>query len=331
MRPIADHARFQGDTPEDYFMASARREVACITQLRRFPRPQGLCYGPRQYRPNAASKLSTLANYMKVAPYLLPQNKTFRASIMWHGDLHTNNIFVHPEKPTQITGIIDWQSVQLSPLFMQLGHPSIVDFDGSRLEGYAPPNLPDNFDELSPEEQTAAKKLRAAQSLHKLYEIAVRQRDEQLFRAMLYRKTVACQTTGLVGSLFRDGEPYVDGLLLMAEREWARVVRSGDPNALVPPCPLRFSAEDKERQDVEVTKWIEGIELMGTVLEEVGAQIGWNGWVNHADYESTKARLDGCLERFLSREARNEEERVAWLKAWPFQDNWESGNYTIPP
>lgn len=236
---------------------------------------------------------------------------------MAHSDLHTNNIFVDPAHPTSIVGIIDWQSVHLSPLFLQVRHPSIVQFDGPIPEGFDPIALPDNFDDMSHEAQKAARKLRSVQSLYKLYEIELRQRNEDLFHALRYRGTLPCQITGLAGSLFRDGEPHVAGLLMAVEREWSKIV--GDVTA-PPPCPLRFSTQDKERQRADEAKWIEGIELLQTVLDDLGMPTGWDGWVNHAGYESTKARLDACLGRFLDREARNAEERAAWIKAWPFQD-----------
>jgi hypothetical protein len=40
------------------------------------------------------------------------------------------NFFVNPENPTQILGIIDWQSVSASPLFMQVTRSAFLDFDG---------------------------------------------------------------------------------------------------------------------------------------------------------------------------------------------------------
>ncbi len=61
----------QGQTTEDFVIATARREIACIMALQEFPRPQGLFYGPGQYRPTSTSKLSALTNYLKVAQYLL--------------------------------------------------------------------------------------------------------------------------------------------------------------------------------------------------------------------------------------------------------------------
>jgi hypothetical protein len=37
---------------------------------------------------------------------------------LFHPDFHTRNIFVNPEDPTKITGIIDWQSAAIEPSFM---------------------------------------------------------------------------------------------------------------------------------------------------------------------------------------------------------------------
>ena len=121
--------------------------------LQEFPRPQGLFNGLGQYRPTPTSKLSALTNYLKVAKNLLPKQESFRASVMWHNDLHANNIFVNPEKPTEIVAIIDWQSVHLTPFFLQARHPALIEFNGQIPEGFGRVELPENFADLSADEQ----------------------------------------------------------------------------------------------------------------------------------------------------------------------------------
>jgi len=324
----------QGRTAEDYAMATARREIACIMALQEFPRPQGLFYGPGQYRPTPTSKLSALINYLKVAKHLLPKEESFRASIMWHSDLHPNNIFVNPEKPTEIVGIIDWQSVHLSPSFLQARHPALIEFNGSIPEGLGRIELPGNFDEMSADEQREAKMLRSAQSLYKLYEVELRQRNENMFRALQYRETLPCKITALAGSLFSDGEPIVNGLLMAVQREWLNIVGPGPDGRPSVPCPLVFSAPEKTLQSEHEALWIRGVELMEAVLEQLGAYRGWDGWVNHASYELINARLGSCLEHFLDRETKNNTQREEWLKAWPFAEQptqTRMRRYTPPP
>lgn len=42
---------------------------------------------------------------------------------------------MNPDQPTEILSIIDWQAVNLSPLFLQARHPALIEFDGPILEG----------------------------------------------------------------------------------------------------------------------------------------------------------------------------------------------------
>lgn len=289
--------------------------------LEEFPRPQGLFYGPGQYRPTPTSKLSALTDYLKVAKHLLPKQESFRASVMWHSDLHANNIFVNPEKPTEIVAIIDWQSVHLSPFFLQARHPALIEFNGPTPEGFGRIELPENFADLSADEQKEAKMLRSAQSLYKLYEVELRQRNNDIFRALQYRETLACKITALAGSLFSDGEPIVNGMLMAVEKEWLDIVGPGPDGRPSVACPLVFSAQEKTLQSEHEAQWVRGVELMEDVLDQVGAYRGWDGWVNHASYEPMKVKLEECLARFLDREAKDDSERTEWIKAWPFPEH----------
>ncbi|OQE42045.1 hypothetical protein PENCOP_c004G06309 [Penicillium coprophilum] len=44
-------------------------------------------------------------------------------SVIWHTDLHLVNILVSSEDLTTVEGVIDWQSAQAAPLFMQAQFP----------------------------------------------------------------------------------------------------------------------------------------------------------------------------------------------------------------
>ena len=97
--------------------------------------------------------MSALSNYLNVAKYLLPKEESLRASTLWHSDLHTNNLFVDPKNPTKILGIIDWQCAHLSPLFLQARQPALIEFNGPVPEGLGRIELPQNFGDLSANEQ----------------------------------------------------------------------------------------------------------------------------------------------------------------------------------
>ncbi|KAJ6186450.1 hypothetical protein N7519_007751, partial [Penicillium mononematosum] len=250
---------------EDYVSTRANRELACLQTFSEFPRPQGLFYGPGQYQPTAQRKQETLRNVLKVAKFLSPKDKEISKPVLWHPDLHGDNIFVNPDQPTQILSIIDWQAVNLSPLFLQARHPALIEFQGPIPEGLKRIQLPDNFDDLSPEEQLEAKKLRAAQSLYKLYDIQMMQECPEIAAALKFKNSLAGQITGLSGSLFSDGEPIVQGMLIRLREQWATRVGSSIP------CPLSFTEEDKEQRKLDEAKWASGVELMEEFLGQVGA------------------------------------------------------------
>ena len=303
-----------GSSVQDYILSRVYRELACVQKFSEFPHQQGLFYGPGQYRPSKKLKTDTLHHYIKVAPFLLPNDNTISKPVLWHPDLHGDNIFVNPSQPTDILAIIDWQSVNLSPLFLQARHPALIEFDGPVTEGFQSIKLPENFDKLSPSEQLEAKKLRAAQSLYKLYEIQLIRQCPDVARALRFRDSLAGQITGLAGSIFSDGEPTLQGMLMRLRQEWPACVSPSTP------CPLSFSTEDENQQKKDEAKWREGVELMEEFLGQVGAYRGWDGWVNHQNFEVMKSRLSECREDFLTRHSATDEEKRQFMKHWPFMD-----------
>ncbi|KAL9026749.1 MAG: hypothetical protein Q9196_004636 [Gyalolechia fulgens] len=281
--------------------------------------PLGIVNGPGLYQTCRDSKLSVLNDYLEVARYLLPADSTILRPCLWHNDLHSDNIFVNPEKPTEITGLIDWQSAHVGPLLMQAGHPSFLDFEGPKPEGIDAPSLPDDFDNLDEIEQERAKTLLARQSLFKAYEILSLQRNKKVYQALRHQKGLGCQIITFAGNLLQDGEPLVKGQLMQVQREWRALpaVRARD----CPTCPLHFTPGDFFAQETDEAKWIHGLELMNRILESLGTvDRGWHGWVKAEDYALFKDKLDTVREQFLDQLSETAEDRPKWLSAWPFKD-----------
>ncbi|KAE8153166.1 phosphotransferase enzyme family protein [Aspergillus avenaceus] len=304
-------------TITEYVAAIARREIATAKAGFRYPlMPEGLFHGPRQYQPNFFKKLSALENYLKVAPYILPENKATHASVLWHGDLHSQNIFVAPEDPGRITGIIDWQSTSACPLFMQVRRPAFLDYNGPMPESLGKVPLPPNFDSMDPDEQRKAKKLHRAQTLHNLYLVRCLQTNEAVFQAIQGQNTLRHQASVVPGSVCMDYEPLLHSLLRDVEKEWTHIVQHSPGT----PFPLHLSDEDIQQQEQDGELWAQGVELMNTFVSDTGCFKHWDGRVSDADYDKSRKELDEGVKRFLDREARNDKERREWLEALPFVD-----------
>lgn len=203
---------------EEFILALSKRELACLEAFSEFPRDrqQGIFNGPGGYHPNKDLKTSVLRDFERIMPHLITRNEAHSASILWHNDLHGENIFVDKNDPTKITGIIDWQGVHLAPVCMTVDHPSLIDYDGPILKQLEKPELPSNFDELDHDAQKSARALHTAQSVRAIYEVDLWKKAPEIPRAILYRNTLQCQLLNLIGSIFDDGEIYVQNLLAQA-------------------------------------------------------------------------------------------------------------------
>ncbi|RDW93617.1 uncharacterized protein DSM5745_00939 [Aspergillus mulundensis] len=336
-RGEVDVHRGPWDSAESLMKALAHREVACLHKFDKFPQDtqQGIFNGPRGYHPTKEAKLSVLDDFLKVLPYIIPRvwkhteietETKISSGILWHNDLHAENIFVDETNPSKITSIIDWQAVPISPLFLTAHHPSLIEYDGPQLEGFTKPVLPSNLDTLNPEAKKAAKQLFLAQSLWLTYEIEVQRNAPQLLRVFRYRETLPGQILGLIGSIFDDGEPYVQSVLaeIAQGRTWKQTIADNAEEAGQQPsvadCPLQYSERELADQQKQLQKWSRDIERKAQVLDEIGAYTGWNGAVPLSDYEEVGGRLEAAKVRFLEREARDENEKKAWEAVWPFQD-----------
>jgi Phosphotransferase enzyme family len=95
-------------------------ERSCPSKLqKKLSKEDAMICGPNLYLPTKKKKLSALTIYQEILPFILPLQPEYQFSHLWHNDLHDENIFVHPENPTKTTGISDWQSTQIAPLYDQ--------------------------------------------------------------------------------------------------------------------------------------------------------------------------------------------------------------------
>lgn len=262
--------------------------------------------------------MAVLQDFTSVMSLIVPKDEAYLASVLWHNDLHSENIFVDKDSPTEITGIIDWQNVPLYPACLHVRHPSLINYDGPLLDAVEVPQLPPDIAGLDPVAKEKAKSLHQAQCIWALYQVFIQQQAPDLLKTLHYRDSLPCQIMTLVGSTFDDGEAHVQCLLsrLTDPEVWKKVVNTTDDT----PCPLKYSDQDLAKQRNKVAKWEKDLERKARVLEELGAYTGWNGAVPPGDYDTFSKRLETAKERFLDYEANTPEERELWAKAWPFKN-----------
>ena len=314
----------KGTSAANVLKAVVAREIACLETFPDFPRDrqQGIFNGPGGYQPSKAFKESVIGDYSRILHNIVPNDEAYTAAVLWHTDLHLENIFVNETCPTEITGIIDWQGVHISPAFMHVCYPSFIDHEGPKLEGFKKPELPPNFTELDALSKENARNLHQAQSLLLLFKIGVQMETPDVMRVLHYQETLPCQIMVMIGAINGDGEPYLQSLLTQLSDPdiWKEVVRAASGDTDDVPCPLAYTSEALSKQEEDMTKWAEAIEKKARVIEELGAYTGWNGAVMPDQFDQMKEALQNAKTRFLDTESRTPAEREQWERAWPFQD-----------
>lgn len=296
------------------------REVAAVKTLRRIPDQIMMLCGPKLYEPTTTKKLEALGYYLHILEFLLPTNPQLTSGHLWHNDLHDENIFVDPEDPTQIRGIIDWQSTQISPLFDNSIDPSFLSYEGPEVgDNLDIPELPDDYDSLHADEKCAAMKIHHDHCVMVAWRRLVRKKSPAQYNALQFRKTTAAKLLTISRRIFEMGETHLMALLLQLKEEWKDLPAVRDSQN-PPPFPLHFSEEHIDQIERDFGASLKGMDIMSEIEARLGSLWPENGTVGHEQYEDTKAALRKQKKELMSHAVDSDEDRVLFEKFWPFDD-----------
>lgn len=200
--------------------------------------------GPGPYTPTAAKKLAALYAYLRIVEHLIPPDPSISGCYLWHNDLHSENIFVDPENPTHITGIIDWQSVQLLPLFDHNPDPGFLEFDGE-LESLERPKFPDTSG-LSKSAKAAAIKEFSDKSLFVISRRLARDKNPTLFHTIDFQTSDPYNVLFLARRIFEIGEAHLNAILVQLGDSWSELPSVTNSRNEIP-FPLEFSESPSRR------------------------------------------------------------------------------------
>lgn len=278
------------------------------------PKQIALFCGPKLYQPDTEKKLTALAWYQQIIDALIPKDTTINNAYLWHNDLHHDNIFVDPHKPDKITGIIDWQSCHISPLFNHNPDPAFLDWDGLEPETLDLAPMP-KLSGLSPEERSAAVRDYTVQNVFIGWRKLMHAKNPNLYQVIEFRKTAAYGLIFLAHRMFEYGEAHFQSLLVDLQDTWADLpgVTSDTP------FPFSFSEADVERIKLDSDGAVAGTELVAAVKERLGDLWPDKGFIEHERYNDCKAALDEVRDQILEQLAENDEEKEEYKQYWPFE------------
>lgn len=311
LRASAD--KFVGASLKQHLHAISTRETKAIQSLIP-PKQIALFCGPKLYRPDKEKKLTALAWYRQIVDALIPKDATIIRPCLWHNDLHGDNIFVDSKNPKKITGIIDWQSCHVSPLFNHNPDPAFLDWDGLEPETLDLAPRP-KLSELSPEERPAAMHEYTTQNVFIGWRKLIHAKNQDLYRVVEFRKTTAYGLIFLAHRMFEYGEAHFQSLLVDLKDTWAYLPAVSSDESF----PFDFSEADVERIKLDSDGAVAGTELVAAAKESMGDLWPDKGFIEHERYDDCKVALGEVRDQILEQLAETEEEKEEYKYYWPFE------------
>jgi len=219
---------------------------------------------------------------------------------LWHADTHAENIFVNPKSPEEITGIIDWQSIEIAPLFEYARQPEFLDHDGPSIEGFERPKMPTELEEFNQEDKDRARELWINQTLEVYYKTLIRKQIPLLDEVRQFCETDAENLLLLARQLLVDGEAYYLHAVVALQAGW-RKIPAVQAMSKPPTFPIEFSENDICDIENDATQSLKAMDAMNDLKVALGADLPDRGAVLPGDYDRIKSRLADIKAQFLQK------------------------------
>ncbi|KAH8726803.1 kinase-like domain-containing protein [Phaeosphaeriaceae sp. PMI808] len=232
----------------------------------------------------------------------------FSVPLLWHTDLHMGNIFVSPGGPTKIDSIIDWQSIGVSPAFLQVRWPVFLEPPTDYALGFVKPKLPNNFDDLdATDQEIATYKLKQANRT-KAYETATFiennfAHDARNVHGVFKELFICCDEA------FEDGIIPLRDCLIGISQSWRELGFTGS-------CPIHFSPEEMEAHQKDHDQYQEWHAIQKFTREYLDTDA--EGWISpEVDFEEKLQQNRELFELFMEQMAQGRT-REEIKQIWPF-------------
>ena len=134
-----------GHSSQEYITAIARRELAWLARYA-VPKTGRDLFNTSKAQNDPNAHIALYNKFLAIAGLIVPHSHGLAKPTLWHWDLHASNIFI--DSSNKITSIIDWQDIWIGPLFLQVRHPRLINYNGEFLL-----KLPEHYENLEDKEE----------------------------------------------------------------------------------------------------------------------------------------------------------------------------------
>lgn len=297
--------------------SAARRELLYLRHHAK-PKPRETFLLPTDYDIDPHEHFSLLAQFLQLAPFLVPAERNFQHPTLRHPDLSLANILLVPGS-TKIASIIDWQDAIIFPLFMQAGYPAFCEHDSSRPQSLEIPTLPEEFNSMSEEEQIEIMTKFRLEEANLYYTAATGIHNSRHMDAL------RIPHLGVRQYLTRQTAYPWDADMINLRAALVSITNPNIWSSISPlPCPISFSKEEREAAMNESSEWNESEALLSRIRHGLG--IDAEGGTDPENFEFASKR-NAELRMEMVRQSDVHEREICW-RNWPYKDD---GDVSSPP
>lgn len=300
----------------DCVTSAARREMAVI-QHHAKAQPRQTFLLPTDYNIHPSEHSSLLSQFLQLAPHLTRPG-SYSAPTLRHPDLSLSNILLAPGS-SKIISIIDWQDAAIFPRFIQAGYPAFCEHDSSQPQSLHVPSLPDNFDEMSIDEQRQAKVIFRLKEANLYYTAATGVHNDK------HMDVLKTPHLGMQQYLIRQtGYPWDADIInlraalvgITTSSVWSKISSAV--------CPVVFSDEEREAAIADSQEWNESEQLLSQVREHLN--IDPEGGTEPDNFErAVEGNRQFRME--MARQTEADQREICW-RNWPYKDKEDN---SMPP
>ncbi|KAE8130873.1 kinase-like domain-containing protein [Aspergillus pseudotamarii] len=303
-------------SPVDCVTSAARREMAVI-QHHAKAQPRQTFLLPTDYNIHPSEHSSLLSQFLQLAPHLTRPG-SYSAPTLRHPDLSLSNILLAP-RSSKIISIIDWQDAAIFPRFIQAGYPAFCEHDPSQPQSLHVPSLPDNFDEMSIDEQKQAKVIFRLEEANLYYTAATGVHNDK------HMDVLKAPHLGMQQYLIHQtGYPWDADIINLRAALVGITTLSVWSKISSAVCPVVFSDEEREAAIADSREWNESEQLLSQVREHLSIDPeGGTGPDNFG--RAVEGNRQFRIE--MARQAEADQREICW-RNWPYKDKEDN---SMPP
>ncbi|KAJ8109346.1 hypothetical protein OPT61_g7526 [Boeremia exigua] len=231
---------------------------------------------------------------------------------LWHTDLHLGNIYVSEEDPAKIVSLIDWQSIVVSPLFLQARFPEFLPVNDDYTLGTKEfPKLPENYDEMGADSREYAEYRLKQAKLAKGWELYSGVKNNKAYKAlhvpMFFRELFIRS-----GKVSEEGEIPLRACLIELSKTWNKL-------GFTAQCPAQFNKDDLQRHEQQFKEYRSYHDVLELARNILGTDV--EGWISpYVDVAAKHQQNEELLQEVMRRGDKYGKSPEEIRRIWPYRD-----------